>query len=100
MTDLADRLEAFAAELLAPLRCTTPAGNPEPGMHCAACCYGTGYLLTCEEDQLVLDLADQARTVAAALRGGAHRPGWRRVPTTPGVDMSHPDDHGLIRRLP
>lgn len=27
-------------------------------------------------------------------------PGARRVPAEPGVDMSRPDDHGIVRRLP
>lgn len=31
-------------------RCTTPAYGSPGHAHCAACCYGTGYAVTCQEE--------------------------------------------------
>lgn len=70
--DLPDRLEALADELLGDMRCTTPAGNPEPGMHCAACCYGTGYVVADAEDQALLDLGQRLRATATLVRRALH----------------------------
>lgn len=58
-------------ELLDPIRCKTP-GNPAPGIeHCAACCYGTGWVLTCEEDEAYLDSLLAARKALADFLQGA-----------------------------
>jgi hypothetical protein len=59
-----DQAQEAAAAALAIFECTKPAGGLGPGTHCAACCYGTGYVVTCEEeDELVRALS----TVKSAL---------------------------------
>jgi hypothetical protein len=55
--DLAERVHALSNELIDPLLCRTPAYGVPGHAHCAACCYGTGVIITCVEDQLVLDTA-------------------------------------------
>lgn len=68
--DLADRLDALAAEVEPP-RCTTPAYGVPGHAHCAACCYGTGYVLTCREDEQALQTATAMRSLARVLRSSA-----------------------------
>lgn len=68
--ELADRMAAFAKELVDPLLCTQPAGGLGPGTHCAACCYGTGVVITCEEDQAVLDAGLALLRAAELVRRG------------------------------
>lgn len=55
--DLLDRMEALAEELMDPLVCRQPAYGAPGHPHCAACCYGTGYVITSEADQAVLAAA-------------------------------------------
>jgi hypothetical protein len=55
------RMLALADELEAPLVCTKP-GYGAPGhSHCAACCYGTGFVVTCDKDEAVLKAATALR---------------------------------------
>ena len=54
---------------LAMFECNDPAGGLGPGTHCSACCYGTGYVITCDEDdRLVRTLSAARRAIAAASR--------------------------------
>lgn len=54
-----DNAKRAVDEALAIFECTTPAGGLGVGTHCAACCYGTGYVVTCwEEDELVAALSE------------------------------------------
>ncbi len=55
---LLDRMEALAAEIETPMRCTSPAYGAPGYQHCAACCGGTMYVVTCAEDQATLDAAN------------------------------------------
>lgn len=66
---LAERLDALATDLIEPLRCLQPAYGIPGRDHCAACCYGTGVVITCKEDQLVVNTADAMRETAKMLRG-------------------------------
>lgn len=63
--ELADAIEEF----LAPMRCP-PTPNTTSGMHCAECCYGTGWLDVHSgaelETVLALDRARGALAVAYA----------------------------------
>ena len=68
MAAMADQLEALAHQLVEPLVCRTPAYGAPGRDHCAACCYGTGYVVTCAEDQQLVDAADAMRTAARQLR--------------------------------
>lgn len=45
-------LRTDAADLLDPLLCKQPGGvgGSQPGVHCAECCMGTGFAVTCEEE--------------------------------------------------
>lgn len=53
----AARIRRFADDLVDHLVCRTP-GYGVPGHpHCAACCYGTGVIITCDEDQALVDAA-------------------------------------------
>lgn len=65
---LGNRLTQMANELLEPMLCKTPAyGYPgAPGGHCAACCYGTGVVITCDEDRLIYEAAEALSKAAAA----------------------------------
>lgn len=63
---LATRMRDFATELLAPMECTEPAYGVPGHPHCAACCYGTLLVVTCAEDQAVVDAA-KALDYAASL---------------------------------
>jgi hypothetical protein len=65
--ELADQLEQLAHVLVDPLVCRTPAYGAPGRDHCAACCYGTGYAVTCAEDQQLVDTADAMRTAARQL---------------------------------
>lgn len=57
---------------LAIFECREPAGGLGPGTHCAACCYGTGYVVTCEEeDELVRALSDAQSALRKYARGDA-----------------------------
>lgn len=65
--DLSDRLIALANELIEPMLCTQPGGGVYPGGHCAACCYGTLLIITCQDDQDVADTAKAMEKVARML---------------------------------
>lgn len=79
LLDLADRLEHLADELVDPMVCRDPAYGAPGYDHCAACCYGTGYVVTCPEDQQLVDTATAMTAAARQLRADAQqlRPiGW------------------------
>jgi hypothetical protein len=59
-----------ARQLIASLECTTPAHGHESYAHCAACCYGTGYTPSCEEEAEALN--------AALVLVGQHPIDWYR----------------------
>lgn len=65
---LADRLRSFADEIVEPLRCMHPAGGLGPGTHCAACCYGTGLIVTDATDQAIAEAARAMRAAETMLR--------------------------------
>lgn len=62
------RMEALAEELEAPLRCTTPAYGAPGHAHCAACCYGTGFATSCNEEELDVEAAQALRRAVSAWR--------------------------------
>jgi hypothetical protein len=66
-TEAADRM-AFADEIVDPLICRTPAYGVPGHAHCAACCYGTGLIITCAEDEAIADAAKALQHAAALLR--------------------------------
>lgn len=68
ISELADRLDAFATELLDPLICREPAYGAPGIAHCAACCGGTRLLITCPDEQAVADAAFAMQRAATALR--------------------------------
>ena len=61
---LAQRMTDFAAELVDPMVCRTPEHGVPGRAHCAACCGGTGLVVTCDADQAIA-------TAAAALNHAA-----------------------------
>lgn len=61
MSDLADALDG-------PLECTHPAYGAPGVAHCAACCYGTGRVITSPGEQAMADTADQLRRAAVAIK--------------------------------
>lgn len=67
----ADRMDEYADELDGDLVCTTPGGGLGPGSHCAACCYGTGRIITNRSEQAMADAADALRRSARELRADA-----------------------------
>lgn len=68
---LVERMEALSAELIDPLICRTP-GYGAPGhAHCAACCYGRGYVVTCDEEQAVYEAVIALDKAARMIREGA-----------------------------
>lgn len=68
LVDLAERLDAFAEELIAPLICRDPAYGAPGFAHCAACCRGTGLVLTCQQDQDIADLVFAMHKIAREFR--------------------------------
>lgn len=64
---LAKRMRDFADELVDPMVCRQPAGGLGPGTHCAACCYGTGLIITCDEDQALVDAGRALHAAATVL---------------------------------
>lgn len=72
MSSLADRMIAFANELIEPMLCTTPAYGVPGHPHCAACCYGTGIVITCKEEQAIADAADALHKAAAGIYSNIH----------------------------
>jgi hypothetical protein len=68
-------------------------------------CEGDRYLVVRVGNRFTSD--EMLQSVAAAVRkalgfstGTAAMPGARRVSAEPGVDMSDPGDHGIVRQLP
>jgi len=67
MVRLARNLRTQAYELEALIACTEP-GYGAPGhAHCAACCYGTGIIVTSLTDQQVADTITALRRLADTL---------------------------------
>lgn len=64
-------MDEYADELDGDLVCTSPAGGLGPGSHCAACCYGTGRIITNRSEQAMADAADALRRSARELRADA-----------------------------
>lgn len=61
---LADAIETF----LAPMRCP-PTPNTATGMHCAECCYGTGWVdVHSPAETAACEALDQALSALAAVR--------------------------------
>lgn len=52
--DTLNDAQAVVDEALAIFECREPGGGLGPGTHCAACCYGTGYVVTCEEEDVLV----------------------------------------------
>lgn len=74
--DLAARVVALADELIDPLICRTPAYGAPGHPHCAACCYGTGLIITDDDEQFVADTTLAMHRIAAMLLsadGGTRR---------------------------
>lgn len=65
---LADRLAELADELLDPLICRDPAYGVPGRAHCAACCYGTGLIITCDEEEQIANTAKAMTALATAFR--------------------------------
>jgi hypothetical protein len=63
----AARMTAFADELIDPMICREPAYGVPGRAHCAACCYGTGLVITCEAEQAIADAAEALRNAARFL---------------------------------
>lgn len=102
MSALADRMVAFANELIAPMLCTTPAYGVPGAIHCAACCYGTGIIVTCAEDQAIADAATALHKAASGIYCNIHADccGRKRCLTNHGrrtnrgnTDKREPDMH-------
>lgn len=74
--DLPAVLREIAAELFAPLECTDPAYGAPGYAHCAACCYGKGYVLQCEADKAVMDVVNVLERSASRIEAdlAAHPP--------------------------
>lgn len=67
--EMGDRMTAMANELLEPMLCRQP-GYGVPGAaggHCAACCYGTGVVITCAEDRAIYEAAEALSKAAAVM---------------------------------
>lgn len=86
--DLAERLERLADELVDPMVCREPAYGAPGRAHCAACCYGTLLVITCEEDQACADAAKAMHRAASI--GNYPLEGCRLVPPWQGVPESTP----------
>lgn len=57
MNDLFARMKAMADEIIDPYICRLP-GYGAPGWdHCAGCCGGTGVVISCREDELMVEAA-------------------------------------------
>lgn len=70
-----DRASRAVADALDIFECRTPAGGLGPGTHCAACCYGTGYLVTCEEEDVLVRALSDVQTALARYGVETSRPG-------------------------
>lgn len=75
MADLADAAQALLDDVLAemePMICRTPdgIGGSQPGVHCTACCGGTGFAVGSREEEnlarLLCRMADHLRAALAA----------------------------------
>jgi hypothetical protein len=95
LAQLADELEALAHRILAPMACTTPAYGAPGRAHCAACCYGTGLVVTCAEDQQLVDTATAMQAAARLLR-----PEPQRRTAEPDPDPNPPELAPRHGRLP
>ncbi len=62
-------------EALEPLRCTEPARGVPWLDHCAACCYGTGFAVSSEEEERLADALNEAiNAIDAYVNGDARVP--------------------------
>lgn len=66
-----ERMVTFADDLDSDLECTTPAYGVPGHAHCAACCYGTGRIITNASEGARADAADALRRSAAIIRAEA-----------------------------
>jgi hypothetical protein len=66
---MAKRMRAFAEELVDPMICRTPAYGVPGFAHCAACCYGTGLVITDEVDEAIAAAATALHNAAGLLAG-------------------------------
>lgn len=77
--ELLDRMMALSVEIEDLYECTQPAYGVPGHAHCAACCYGTGFLTTCSEDQAMVDAALSMRKAVLAWRTTVHVATMRRL---------------------
>lgn len=68
------RLRAFANEIVDPLICRDPAYGAPGIAHCAACCSGTGFVITNEADQAVVDASEALLRAARLVEWGGLGP--------------------------
>jgi hypothetical protein len=71
---LAAVLWSVADEIEDPYICRSPAYGVPGHAHCAACCYGTGVIVTCREDEIDVDRAIALRRVARWIEHGLFAP--------------------------
>ena len=69
----AAEVDGWATELVDPLVCRTPAYGHPAYPHCAACCGGTGVVVTCDAEQAIVDAVDALHEAARRLRRAADR---------------------------
>jgi hypothetical protein len=63
-SDYVSELRELADELIDPMICREPAFGAPGHAHCAACCGGTGLVVTCEEEQATVDAVKAMRHLA------------------------------------
>lgn len=71
---LAEKIDALATEILDPFVCRTPAYGAPGRAHCAACCGGTGFVITMRVEKLMVELGKSMHVAARVLRQEA-KPG-------------------------
>lgn len=73
---LVERMVTLADEIMDPLLCRQPAYGAPGYAHCAACCYGTGYVVTCDEEQAMVEAANALTKAAALIRASSQPAGY------------------------
>ncbi len=75
-----DRMLEMADEIEDPLVCRQP-GYGAPGItHCAACCGGRGVIVSCEEDDAIVEAADALRKAARLIKKAQKEAGKNSIP--------------------
>lgn len=74
--ELVERMSALADEIMKPLECVSPAYGVPGYAHCAACCYGKGYVVTCDAEQAMVDAASALNRAAALIRASSQPAGY------------------------